>query len=284
MARKPKDAKALVTPKANEIVDHDVSADSDNIAAALSKEATFRAMSVWLVGTTPLIVHAWSQKAKMEMLQAQVRATKPGKTARDPQKDFHDSLYHIGTSRITGRKAYGFPAMGFKNAILAAAHKDRGIPRTVAQQALWIDAPIVRAQTAHADAICDMPLLRLWGTDPEMREDNVRIGSGMTKKATLAFRAQFTRWAVNLNLRFNEAVLSTDMIAFLIGGAGQSIGVGEWRNERAGPFGAFRIATPEESDAWLAYAKGGPLPESETAQMAPHFDLADIDLVEAVAA
>lgn len=230
-----------------------------NLGALLSSAVTYQPFRVWLVGETPLIVHAWSQKAKLEMLQKQVKATKAGKDARDPERDFVDSLYPMG--KVGGKMTYGFPVTGIKNAALSSAHKDKGIARSVVQSALWFDADMVRVMPALSKAICDMPLVRLWGSDPEMREDMVRIGVGMSKTANLAYRGQFTTWAVRLTGKFNSTVLSPEALLFLIREAGVGIGIGEWRNEKKGIFGSFRLADIAEQTAWERFAAGkGPLP------------------------
>lgn len=234
-----------------------------SLTKALSKEVQFKRFTVWLVGDTPLITHAWSEKARREMLEKQVKATKGGRDVRDPQADYASSLYEMGDN------AYGFPAMGIKNCILSSAHKDRGIPRTVVMSALWIDADMVRARPALAGAICDMPLIRIYGTAPEMREDMVKIGSGLNKTATLAYRGQFTVWAMKVSGRFNSTVLTPDALAFLVQQAGTESGLGEWRNERKGMFGSFHLATAEEEIQWDAYAAGkGELPVGEAYKLA----------------
>ena len=238
-----------------------------NLGALLSTTAVYQSFKVWLVGDTPLIVHAWSQKAKLEMLQKQVKATKAGKDARDPQQDFLDSLYPMG--KIGKQQAFGFPVTGVKNAALSSAHKDKGIPRSVVQSALWFDADMVRVQPALQGAICDMPLVRIWGSEPEMREDMVRIGTGMTKTANLAYRGQFTTWGVRLTGKFNPTVLSPEALLFLIKEAGQGIGIGEWRNEKKGIFGSFHLADMAEQEAWEKFASGkGPLPVRQEYQQA----------------
>lgn len=227
-----------------------------SLSAILSKPATYKLFSVWIVGDTPLITHAWSEKAKREMLEKQVKATRGGRTARDPEADFVSSLYEIGEDR------YGFPAMGFKNCILSVAHRDKGIARTSVMAALWIDAEIVRARPAYAGAICDMPLLRIYGDQPVNREDMVKVGVGLNKTASLAYRGQFTTWAFKVTGKFNSDVLTEEALAFLIDEAGMACGLGEWRNERKGMFGAFHRATAEEEFAWDNYAAGdGPLPQ-----------------------
>lgn len=233
---------------------------SESVAIELSKKPEFKSFQIWLVGDTPLITHAWSEKARREMLAKQVKATKPAKEARDPEEDFKASLYEIGDG------VYGFPTSGIKNCILSAAHKDKGLPRTTVMAALWLNADMVRTRPALAGAICDMPLTRIYGSEPEMREDMVRVGVGLNKTASLAYRGQFTLWAMRVSGRINASVLSADSLAFLIHEAGLSYGLGEWRNEKRGMFGAFHLADSEESARWDAFAAGdGPMPIPEYA-------------------
>ncbi len=229
-----------------------------SLAALLTKDANYTNFGLWCVGETPLITHAWSQKAKTEMLQKQAKAAKAGRDARDPEADFQNSLYDLPDG------GFGFPATGLKNAILSAAHKDKGVPRTALQSALWVDHEIVSVRPALAGAICDMPMLRIYGSQPQMREDMVRVGA-MVKTSTLAYRGQFSDWALHVTGRVNTDTVSLEQLVFLIRDAGSTIGLGEWRNERKGVFGAFRIAGVQEAARWDAYAAGdGPLPVRST--------------------
>lgn len=226
-----------------------------SLAAALSKQPVYSYIKFWIVGDTPLITHAWSEKARREMLEKQVKATKPGKEARDPEADFKNSLYQMGDD------AYGFPVTGVKACILSAAHKDKGVPRTDVRSALYLDAEMVRTRPALAGAMCDVPLVRIWGTKPEMREDMVRIGSGLNKTANLSYRGQFTTWAIRVTGKFNSTTLTAEQLAFIVQEAGLSCGLGEWRTEKDGIFGAFHLADAAEEAAWEAFAAGtGDLP------------------------
>lgn len=230
-----------------------------SLAQSLSKATVFSHIAFWVVGDTPLITHAWSEKARREMLEKQVGATKPGKEKRDPEADFVNSLYPMGDN------AYGFPVTGIKNCILSAAHKDKGVPRTDVRAALWLNAEMVRARPALAGAMCDVPLVRIWGSKPEMREDMVRIGSGLNKTANLSYRGQFTVWAIRVTGRFNSVKISAEQLAFLVQEAGMSYGLGEWRTEKDGIFGSFHLALADEEAAWEAFAAGKgslPLPAS----------------------
>jgi hypothetical protein len=134
---------------------------------------------------------------------------------------------------------------------------------------LWIDADMVRSRPALAGAICDMPLIRIYGGSPEMREDMVKIGAGLNKTANLAYRAQFTAWAMKITGRYNAAVLSAETLAFLVQESGMAFGLGEWRNERKGMFGAFHLADEAEEAAWEEFSRGkGAMPMSDNYQIA----------------
>lgn len=252
MARRSKEIEAPVTPK-----EHPKGPVS--LSALLSKKPIVSIATFWIVGDFPLITHAWSQKAKTEMLAKQVKAVKAAKEPRDPQADFISSLYEMGEN------VYGFPVTGIKNCLLSSAHKDKGIARSAVMASLFLEAEMVRVRPALAGAVCDMPLVRIWGSAPVMREDSVKIGSGLNKIASLAYRAQFSVWAIRLRAKFNPEILTPEALAFLVQEAGLASGLGEWRNERKGVFGAFHLASAEEEKQWEAFAAGkAPLPVSES--------------------
>jgi hypothetical protein len=231
-----------------------------SLAALLSKRPIIVTANFWIVGNFPLITHAWSLKAKREMLRKQVKSVRASKEARDPQADFVSSLYEMGE----GTGVYGFPVTGIKNAILDCAHKDRGVAKSAVMSSLFLDAEMVRVMPALAGAVCDLPLVRIHGSKPVMREDMVRIGSGLSKIASLAYRAQFSTWAIRLKARFNPEIVTPEALSFLIQEAGLACGLGEWRNQRKGVFGSFHLASTEEEAEWEAFAANkGPLPVSD---------------------
>ena len=240
---------------------------TETLGAAMIKRATRQPFELWVVGNMPLISHAWSEKAKLAMLAKQVKSISAGREVRDPEADFLSSLYEMGEPGV-----YGFPATALKKAILGVAHKDKGVARSGAmglQAALWIQPKITRVRPALAGAMCDMPLLQIWGSKPEMREDMVRVGTRI-KSADFAYRAQFTIWAFRVRGHLNIDILPITSLNELIREAGIAIGVGDWRNEKSGYFGAFHLANEDEVAAWDAFADaGGPLPEPNA-----EFDLA----------
>lgn len=230
-------------------------AKSEGGAVINIRRATIQQAVIWITGTAPLITHSWSEKAKREMLGKQQKRVTGGKAVRDPQADFQSSLYEMAEG------VYGFPATGLKKAFLTPAHKDRGVARTSVLTSLWIQPELVRVRPALAGAICDMPLIRIVAGEPEMREDMVKVGSGLAKTATLAYRAQFWPWAMRVRVKLNADVLTLDTLATLINEAGMSCGIGEWRNEKNGVFGAFQLASVAEAAEWEKFRTGeGPIP------------------------
>ena len=257
------------------------SAEKAVITQALPK-MKIQKFVIWIVGNTPLITHAWSEKARRSMLTKQQKTATEGKVARDPQADFLSSLYIVdGPSPLPGGgkevvkmddKVFGFPAMAVKKALLSAAHKDRGVPRETVRAALWVDGKWTQTRPALAGAVCDMPLLPIYGGQPAMREDMVKIGKGLNKTADLAYRAQFWPWAIRVTGKLNTSMCPGSWLPLLVRHSGLATGIGDWRNEKGGMFGAYHYASPEEITEWEDYIHGrGDLPK------VPDFDETDFD-------
>ena len=234
-----------------------------SLRALLEGKTTFSRFDVWIIGDTPLITHSWSEKARLEMLRKQVKAVKAaGRQARDPDEDYRNSLYEIR------KDTYAFPTTAVKLALMSAAHVDKGVSKTSILSNVWLDCAMYKVRPALETAVCDMPLTRIYGAKPEMREDMVRVGAGLNKTSTLAYRAQFFPWAARITGRFNPTQVPAESLAFLFDEAGRACGLCDWRNEKRGVFGSFHLSSAEEEDAWMSFAKGeGPMPVPETVML-----------------
>lgn len=167
-----------------------------------------------LTGTSPLIVHKWSEKAKKQMLDKQMKRASQGKAAKDPEQDYRESLY------IREDGSYGFPAVAFKAAAVRAG--------------TYCDMKMVFLRGAfHVEG--DLVLIE---GQPEPREDMVRVGMGT---ADIRYRPQFPKWATELEITYNGRALAAEQIIQLFEIAGFAVGVGEWRPEKDGQFGRFRV-------------------------------------------
>jgi hypothetical protein len=173
-----------------------------------------------IIGKSPLVQHAWAEKAK-EMMRAK-HAGKKTKTrdVRDPEAEGREAAYYTQDGR------YGVPAMAVKSAILGAAHKDLGVEKTLVRKALFL---VCEDAGGVLPMDCDAP---------EIREDTVRVGAGA---ADLRYRPYFHRWAVDLDFELDSALLQVEDLLNLIDRAGFGVGLNEWRPEKGGEFGRFEV-------------------------------------------
>lgn len=176
-----------------------------------------RVANLKLIGDSPLIVHNWSEKSKKEMLDKQMKKATQGKAAKDPQKDFEDSLYEHPEG------GFGFPAVAFKNAaVTACTSLNKAITKVAARQAFHVRGELVKID----------------GDLPTPREDMVRVGMGT---ADIRYRGEFRAWSATLSIEYNPHALSLEQIVNLFNHAGFGVGVGEWRPEKNGQYGRFRV-------------------------------------------
>lgn len=194
-----------------------------------------------IVGDTPLIMHAWSEKAKREMLEKQMKVTKTkARDAKNPVEDFIRSMYWLTPmplemteegfeTAINSGARFGFPVTAFKQAAISAAYrmgwsKDKASLRG----AFFIDSD-------------ENQMIEIKGEPPIMREDMVRVGMGT---ADIRYRGEFRKWYAEFDVSYNaNGQYSLEQIVNIINAGGYVCGVGEWRPERDGQYGMFHVAT-----------------------------------------
>lgn len=197
-------------------------------------------MEATLIGDTPLIVHAWSPKAKREMLDKQMKTAKNAREAKNPVEDFEQSLYRFEDG------GYGFPSVAFKNASVTAVTSVSGLTKVAARQAFHMVGEGVDVKGAFDGTTARLNLIRIEGPAPRMREDMVKVGMGT---ADLRYRGEFWPWHANVLVRFNANVLSPSQILNILNVSGFAVGIGEWRPERDGESGMFHVATEADLKA-----------------------------------
>lgn len=179
-----------------------------------------------IVGTASLIVHAWSAKAKQQMLDAQ-QGRKNVKQIRDPQADYEASLYRTATG-------YGFPTLAFKAATVGAARFfGKAVRMTDLRQFLFL--------TGEPSVDGSQILTAIEG-EPKQREDMVRVGMG----TDLRFRGEFQEWKATLAVTFITTALDQGSVLSLVDAGGMGVGVGEWRPERRGQNGTYTVDQTRE--------------------------------------
>lgn len=196
-------------------------------------------VKIKIVGDTPLIVHAWSEKAKRMMLEAQMKATKTkAKDIRDPYDDFINSMYWLDKkpaestpeafeAAVKAGAKWGFPVGAIKMAGNSAAYRNGWVKNQMQLRGSYF------LRTEWGD------MAEILNSKPIMREDMVRIGMG---SADLRYRAEYQNWSMEMILEYNASgEMTLEQIVNVINAGGYSVGIGEWRPEKDGDFGRYHI-------------------------------------------
>jgi hypothetical protein len=178
-------------------------------------------LHVPIVGTAPLIVHAWSDKAKRQMLGTQ-QGRKTQKGHRDPQADYESSLYRTETG-------FGFPVLAFKAATVGAARFfGKSVRMTEIRQFVFF-----RGVPSDDKTTLLTPIIG----EPRIREDMVRVGMG----TDLRYRGEFLDWTAVLDVTYVTSAMDRNSVVSLIEAGGLGVGVGEWRPEKNGDHGTYAV-------------------------------------------
>lgn len=206
-----------------------------------------KVVEVTLVGDTPLIMHAWSEKAKRMMLEAQQgKAKGKKKDVKNPVDDFIQSMYWLSEKPDTegmgeeeckeafetaiekGAK-FGFPVTAFKQAAISAAYRMGWTKDKMSLRGVFF------IETDYGD------VAEIISDTPNIREDMVKIGMGT---ADIRYRGEFQNWHTTFRIKYNaNGQYSLENILNILNAGGMVCGVGEWRPERDGQFGMFHVKT-----------------------------------------
>ena len=209
-------------------------------------EIKLQTMTLNVIGDSPLIVHAWSEKAKKMILDKQMKKATGAKEAKDPWMDYCESMYWLdGKPKFTDSMSeeqkmdayinavqngarFGFPVTAFKQAAISAAYRMGWSKDKVSLRgAFFIESD-------------DEGMIEIKSDAPVMREDMVRVGMGT---ADIRFRGQVDHWSADLIISYNtNGPYDLESIINIINAGGYVCGVGEWRPEKDGQYGQFHVA------------------------------------------
>jgi hypothetical protein len=201
-------------------------------AAIEIPQLKIEAIKVPVIGDTPLICHAWSAKAKKQMLDKHMKKGSAGKGAKDPWRDFCETLYWLDGMPPEPTRAdveagrFGFPSIAFKSAAITAVTTIGSMTKVLARQVFHLEGEFVE----------------ILGPPPSQRFDICTVG--MTTDTR--FRGEFWPWGAVLEIRHNAKVISAEQVLTLIEAGGFGVGVGDWRPERNGISGRFHVARAGE--------------------------------------
>ena len=182
------------------------------------KEPNIRFGEVWIRGTSPLVIHAFSKKARDMMRQKMMAGSASKKNTKKDPRDFKRDFQEARHISLDGWD--GIPAAAFKSACIQACSLV-GIAKTITKITLFIESEGYDRVSGHG-------LVKIYGGEPEVFEDVVRVGT-FPKVADLCVRPRWIEWGAKLRVKYDADVLTPSDIVNLISRAGAQIGVCEGR-------------------------------------------------------
>lgn len=198
---------------------------------ALEMEMRMGQLHCHIVGTSPMIMHRFSAKAQRELLMPSPkknRAEKETSLKHDPVAEFRDSIYMNRDPKTPA--AIHIPANAFSAALANAA---LDVPGATKSQLMRL--------TTVADTHID-----LFGC-PKLFMAMTR-SSDMGRTPDVRTRAIFPRWACKVTINYVASLLKERQIANLLATAGLIIGIGDWRSQKGGSYGGFRLAGKDDAE------------------------------------
>lgn len=175
-------------------------------------------------GESPLIMKRFAEKAKEQMRAKHAGKKTKDREVRDIEAEAKACTYYTADGHV------GMPVIAIKASILQAAHKDLGFPRTMISKAIFV---------VCNDANGCVPIEF---SDMRIREDYVK----QQKTTDLRYRPEFRNWSCRISLEIDMDLLNESDVLSLVDRAGFGCGLLEWRAQKGGEFGRYRVDRESE--------------------------------------
>jgi|SRR5882762_9408135 len=185
-------------------------------------------IDVEIRGITPLLIHRFQESTEASR---QTRGTMV--QDRDPREEATRAAY------IAADGTYYFSAFSIPAAMGNAGsnHKMKGSRKTLR----YIVPSAVRVTT---DVIT---ILNGAGPATHFEVDARPVTIPATKGRIMRYRPRFNIWGAKFSLSLEDTMLTIESAQQLLEEAGKTIGIGDFRPEKRGPFGTFRVISFQES-------------------------------------
>ena len=199
------------------------------------KPIKIKTTKITIKGVSSLIVSNFNEKCQQQILDAQMKKTKE-KVARNPMEDFirafnwltpmpEEFTEEAFDKALKEGARFGFPSTGIKQSVVSGAFRN--------------DLTKDKVSLNGAFFIPD-EFIEIKYEEIKMRQDYVRIAHGGTD---VRFRPEFKNWSMTFEIQYNENKYSLSQIINFFNYGGFSCGLGEWRTEKGGNFGSYRVET-----------------------------------------
>lgn len=187
--------------------------------------------NVEIKGTSPLLINRFTEEAQAEKKTRRIEVAENP----DPRKEATRKAY------IAEDGSYYFSAFSIPNCMGAAgsSYKQKGSRKTLR----FVVPSAIRMDT---DTIT---ILDENGVSNHFEVDSRPVTIPATKGRIMRHRPRWNIWKARFRLLVNEDLLDPITAHRLLADAGQTIGIGDFRPEKRGPFGCFIVTEWMEQKA-----------------------------------
>lgn len=183
-----------------------------------------KTIDVEIVGVTALLIHRFGEQAEAGEATRRIVVD-----TRDPRTEALSHAY------VAPDGTFYFSAFSIPNSMSSAGsnHKLKGSRKTlrfVVPSAVMVTSDVITIMNGHG------------GPAENFEVDSRPVTIPSTKGRIMRHRPRFNQWSARFSLLLDDKQLSVDMASQLLTEAGLSIGIGDFRPEKRGPFGRFRVA------------------------------------------
>ena len=176
---------------------------------------------------SPLVVHAFAEKAKQEIRDKQQKKKREAKSERKPEEECAAARY----LDADGNECV--PVTALKKAFVSAATAFEDLTKVALRQSIFVSpADDSGGQLVPIELANGKPAVGI------MREDAVTIG---INTRGLTYRPSYPEWVLRVKLQFNSRMISEEQLLALIDQAGWGVGLCEGRPERTSALGWGRF-------------------------------------------
>ena len=188
-----------------------------------------KTVSVTIVGITPMLQHRFGEAAE------QAGSSRAMKIQNTTPREAAESVAYIAAD---GTHYFSAAAISRCMAAAGSNHKMRGSRKSLrfvvpSAVRLNTDTVTILDDAGKAMTRCDV--------------DSRPVTIPATKGRIMRHRPRYEKWSASFDLVINDALLDVSTAHTLLTEAGVGCGIGDFRPEKSGPFGQFRVTKWDES-------------------------------------
>jgi len=194
-------------------------------------------ITFFLLGETPLIMHRKSLSLAKELILPAAkknRAEKESTLKHDMEAEFRDALYLNRDTKEPAR--LHLPAGMFSKSLANAALDNKGAKKAQLFRLTSVVTPNINC--------FGIPYMFL----------RAGVLGGMNKSPDIHGRAILPEWACSVTYSYVRNLITETSIINLLAAAGHMIGIGDWRVEKGGTSGRFKLVSSEDA-TWQRITK-----------------------------